>query len=76
VNAPNPPPAGSTTANFTSQTPANNNPNIAPPATPATTNQAPPDGVKTPEQIYEELKQLQQRKANPQANPQGSSAPR
>jgi hypothetical protein len=32
--------------------------------------------VKTPEQIYEELKQLQQqKKATPQANPQGSSAP-
>ena len=73
VNAPNPPPAGSTTADFTSQTPPNNNPNIAPAAN--TTDQATPNGVKTPEQIYEELKQLQQKKANPQANPQGSSAP-
>lgn len=76
VNAPNPPPAGSTTAGFTSQTPPNANPNIAPPAAPSTTDQATPSGAKTPEQIYEELKQLQQRKANPQANPQGSSAPR
>lgn len=75
VNAPNPPPAGSTTANFTSQTPPSNNPNIAPPAAASTTDQAPPSGVKTPEQIYEELKLLQQKKANPQANPQGSSAP-
>jgi hypothetical protein len=32
--------------------------------------------VKTPEQIYEELKQLQQKKADPQANAQGSSAPK
>ena len=70
VNAPNPPPAGSTTANFTSQTP-NTNPNTAP----TTTNQSSPNGVKTPQQIYEELKQLQQKQANPQANPQGSSAP-
>jgi len=75
VNAPNPPPAGSTTANFTSQTPPNSNPNLAQPAAAATTNQASPNGAKTPEQIYEELKQLQQRKANPQANPQGSAAP-
>ncbi len=75
VDAPNPPPAGSTTAGFTSQTPPDNNPNTAPPAT-ATANQSSPDGVKTPEQIYEELKLLQQKKtANPQANPQGSSAP-
>lgn len=70
VDAPNPPPAGSTTAGFTSQTPPDNNPNTAPPAT-ATTNQSSPNGVKTPEQIYEELKQMQQKKANPQ----GSSAP-
>ena len=55
VDAPNPPPAGSTTAGFTSQTPPDNNPNTAPPAT-ATANQSSPDGVKTPEQIYEELK--------------------
>ena len=68
VDAPNPPPAGSTTANFTSQTPPDNNPNTA---QPATTTQPSPNGVKTPEQIYEELKQLQQKKANPQ----GSSAP-
>jgi hypothetical protein len=73
VDAPNPPPAGSTTAGFTSQTP-DNNPNTAPPAT-ATTNQASPNGVKTPEQIYEELKQLQQKQPNPKANPQGSSTP-
>lgn len=82
VDAPNPPPAGSTTAGFTSQTP-NTNPNTAPPATtPAAgtqTNQASPNGVKTPQQIYQELLQMQQKtnqKANPQgANPQGSSAP-
>jgi hypothetical protein len=76
VDAPNPPPTGTTTAGFTNQTPPDNNPNTAPPAT-ATTNQSSPNGVKTPEQIYEELKQLQQQKKtpNPQANPQGSSAP-
>jgi len=75
VDSPNPPPSSSTTAGFTSQTPPDNNPNTAPPAT-ATTNQTSPNGVKTPEQIYEELKQLQQqKKATPQANPQGSSAP-
>ncbi len=67
VDAPNPPPAGSTTAGFTSQTP-NGNPNTAPPAT-ATSGAT---GAKTPQQIYEELKQLQQQ---PKANPQGSSAP-
>ena len=73
VDSPNPPPAGSTTAGFTNQTPPDNNPNTAPPAT---TDQSSPNGVKTPQQIYEELKQLQQTKpANPQANPQGSSAP-
>lgn len=71
VDAPNPPPAGSTTAGFTSQTqPAN--PNTAPAPT---TNQAPANGAKTPEQIYQELKRMQEQKANPQANPQGSSAP-
>jgi hypothetical protein len=75
VDAPNPPPAGSTTAGFTSQTP-NGNPNTAPPAT-ATSGAS---AVKTPEQIYEELKNLQQPakanpQTNPQANPQGSSAP-
>ncbi len=76
VDSPNPPPAGSTTAGFTNQTPPDNNPNTAPPAT-ATTNQSSPNGVKTPEQIYEELRLLQQQKktSNPQANPQGSSAP-
>jgi hypothetical protein len=68
VDAPNPPPAGSTTAGFTAQTPVDNNPNTAPSAT---ANQPSPNGVKTPQQIYEELKQLQQKKANPQ----GSSAP-
>jgi hypothetical protein len=66
VDAPNPPPAGSTTAGFTSQTPSNN-PNTAPHATQTSS----PNGVKTPQQIYEELQQLQQQKANPQ----GSSAP-
>jgi hypothetical protein len=77
VDSPNPPPPGSTTAGFTNQTPPDNNPNTAPPAT-ATTNQSSPNGVKTPEQIYEELKLLQQQKktSNPQANPQGSSAPK
>ena len=73
VDSPNPPPAGSTTAGFTNQTPPDNNPNTAPPAT---ATQPSPNGVKTPEQIYEELKQLQKQKANPQANPQGSSAPK
>jgi hypothetical protein len=68
VDAPNPPPAGSTTAGFTNQTPPDNNPNTA---TPATANQPSPNGVKTPEQIYQELQQLQQKKANPQ----GSAAP-
>jgi hypothetical protein len=71
VDSPNPPPAGTTTAGFTSQTPPDNNPNTAQPAT-ATTNQSSPNGVKTPQQIYEELRQLQQQK---KANPQGSSAP-
>jgi hypothetical protein len=83
VDAPNPPPAGSTTAGFTSQTPPDNNPNTAPPATsPATTpptatqtNQTAPNGVKTPQQIYQELLQMQQQKSNQKANPQGSSAP-
>lgn len=71
VDAPNPPPAGSTTAGFTSQTP-NGNPNTAPPATATSGTTA----AKTPEQIYQELKQLQQQQqTNPQANPQGSSAP-
>jgi hypothetical protein len=82
VDAPNPPPATSTTAGFTSQTP-NTNPNTAPSATsPATTppaatqtNQTSPNDVKTPQQIYQELLQMQQQKANPKANPQGSSAP-
>ena len=74
VDAPNPPPAGSTTAGFTSQTPANTNPNTAPMAT-QTTTQASPNGVKTPQQIYQELLQMQQQKTNSQANPQGSSAP-
>lgn len=77
VDAPNPPPAGSTTAGFTSQTP-NTNPNTAPPATtpPATqTNQTSPNGVKTPQQIYQELLQMQQQKTNQKANPQGSSSP-
>jgi hypothetical protein len=84
VDAPNPPPAGSTTAGFTSQTPPDNNPNTAPPATsPATTpptatqtNQTSPNGVKTPQQIYQELLQMQQQSnQTPKANPQGSSTP-
>jgi len=40
-----------------------------------TTTQASPNGVKTPQQIYQELLQMQQQKTNSQANPQGSSAP-
>ena len=64
VSAPNPPPAGSTTAGFLNQTPPS--PNPAP-----TANQAPATGVKTPQRIYEELKKLQQQNGNPQ----GSSAP-
>jgi hypothetical protein len=77
VDAPNPPPAGSTTAGFTSQTPPDNNPNTAQPVSTspaATTTQTSPNGVKTPEQIYQELLQMQQ-KGNQKANPQGSSAP-
>jgi hypothetical protein len=74
VDSPNPPPAGSTTVGFTSQTPPSANPNTAPTAT-APANQAPAAGVKTPQQIYQELKNLQQQNGNPQANPQGSSAP-
>src|SRR5581483_1050580 len=71
VDAPNPPPAGSTTAGYTSQTP-NGNPNTAPPAT-ATSGAT---AAKTPQEIYEELKKLQQQQTqNPKANPQGSSAP-
>lgn len=72
VDSPNPPPPGSTTVGFTNQTPPDNNPNTAPPAT---ASQPSPNGVKTPQQIYDELKQLQQKQTNPQANPQGSSAP-
>lgn len=74
VDSPNPPPAGSTTAGFTSQTPPDNNPNTAPPATANTTTQTSPNGVKTPQQVYQELLQMQQ-KPNQNANPQGSSAP-
>ncbi len=80
VDSPNPPPAGSTTEGFTSQTPRDNNPNTAPPATspattPPTATQTSPNGVKTPAEIYQELLQLQKQKANQKGNPQGSSAP-
>jgi hypothetical protein len=75
VDAPNPPPAGSTTAGFTSQTPPKANSDNAPPAAGDTTTQTSPNGVKTPQQIYQELLQMQQQKANQKANPQGSSAP-
>jgi hypothetical protein len=67
VDAPNPPPAGSTTSGITSQTPQTN-PNIPPnTATPNTTTS--PNGVKTPQQIYEELRQLQQKQAAAGQNP-------
>ncbi|HEY5382259.1 MAG TPA: hypothetical protein VIJ65_08380 [Acidobacteriaceae bacterium] len=70
VDAPNPPPPGSTTANFTSQTPPDYNPNNPPPATqnPDTQNgttTASPSTAKTPQQIYEELKRLQQKTPSP-----------
>jgi hypothetical protein len=74
VDSPNPPPPGSTTAGFLNQTPPSANPNTAPTAT-STANQTPANGVKTPQQIYQELKNLQQQNGSPQANPQGSSSP-
>ena len=63
VDAPNPPPAGSTTAGFTNQTPPNSNPNTATARDGEQTNQTSPNGVKTPQQIYEELKQLSSRRS-------------
>jgi hypothetical protein len=66
VDAPNPPPPGSTTAGFTSQTPPDYNPNNPQPATQNPdpqngTTTASPNGAKTPQQIYDELKQLEQK---------------
>lgn len=69
------PVTNSAPTNSLSTPPAAQPVNPAPPAT-ATTTQSSPNGVKTPEQIYEELKQLQQKKADPQANAQGSPAPK
>jgi hypothetical protein len=79
VDAPNPPPQGTTTEGFTSQTPPDNNPNNPPGSTTA----PPANQPKTPQQVYEELKQLQQQKQSapatqPQTTPppaQGSSSP-
>lgn len=63
VNAPNPPPSYSTTSGYTSQTPPQNEPN-----NPLDNGSAsPPSGQsKTPQQIYEELKALQQQKQSSQ----------
>ena len=81
VDAPNPPPAGSTTAGFTGAT-ADNNPNN-PPAGAG----SPPQGALTPQQVYEQLRQMEQKKnqqptspnspaASPSTqNPQGQPAP-
>jgi hypothetical protein len=79
VDSPNPPPAGTTTSGYTSQTPADNNPNTAPPATspsttPPTATQTSPGGEKTPQEIYQELKLLQQKQTQP-GTPQGSATP-
>jgi hypothetical protein len=77
VDSPNPPPPGTTTANFLGQTPPDNNPNLPP----QPTQPANPNGQKTAQQVYQELLQMQQKQQaptgqqNPQANPQGSSAP-
>lgn len=70
VSAPNPPPSYSTTAGFTSQTPQSSNPSNPPPGN---TGTAPAGGsAKTPQQIYEELEQLQKQKqsSQPQSNQQ------
>jgi hypothetical protein len=74
VDAPNPPPAGSTTAGFASQA-TDNNPNTAPPATAGNTAQPAANAVKTPQQIYEELKTLQDQQKQ-QGNPPGTAAPK
>jgi hypothetical protein len=72
VDAPNPPPAGSTTAGFTSLTPPDANPNNPPANTSNGATIPSSNGAKTPEQIYEELKQLQQQKQS--AQPQTPSS--
>lgn len=85
VDAPNPPPAGSTTEGFTGAT-TNTNPNNpnTPQTTPnpqgATTTVQSPNGVKTPQQVYEQLRQLEQQKRQPSAPagtqpPQGTTPP-
>jgi hypothetical protein len=69
VDAPNPPPPGSTTSEINSQTPQTN-PNL--PASTGTSNPNPtvsPNGVKTPQQIYQELRELQQKQAGAGQNP-------
>jgi hypothetical protein len=70
VDAPSPPPQGSTTAGFTSQTPPDNNPNNPPGSTTA----PPASQPKTPQQVYEELKQLQKQKQSAPA-PQPTTVP-
>jgi hypothetical protein len=68
VSAPNPPPAYSTTAGFTSQTPQSGNPGNPPPGNTGTAPAA--SAAKTPQQIYEELEQLQkQQQSNQQPQP-------
>lgn len=69
VSAPNPPPAYSTTAGYTSQTPASSNPNNSTSGSTSTTSPA----VKTPQQIFEELQQLQKKQST--QSTQGSSTP-
>ena len=84
VDAPNPPPTGSTTQGFTGTTPADNNPNTSQPqGANSTSNGAnsTSNAPKTPQQIYEELRQLQQQKTpgnqgtTPSSAPQGTAAP-
>jgi hypothetical protein len=79
VDAPNPPPAGSTTAGFTGQTPPDNNPNL-PPTTNAAgqssnTTSTPSNGQKTPQQVYQELLQMQQKQSQPQQTPPSPQTP-
>jgi hypothetical protein len=80
VDAPNPPPAGSTTAGFTGQTPPDYNPNVPAggnaPAGTAGANTAQPAGAATPQQIYEQLRALQQQRqtqGNMPATPSGQT---
>jgi hypothetical protein len=86
VDAPNPPPAGSTSAGYTGFTPPDNNPSVRTTTTPSptsTTTVPTPAGYKTPQQIYQELLQLQQQKQQPSSpttqppatNPPSSTSP-